>query len=152
MESVFECKCCFISFTRKRKLFHFRYSLSGTSLGRLEHLEYLAVFLSSDLSWHQHRGYVTGKVNIVLNFIKRNFKSGPKSFKVALYVTNARSILEYAGTVWDRHGQTLIYKLERIQNRASRFVSGNYNFDSTISRIKNELGWKRLQQRRKFLR
>ena len=39
-------------------------------------------------------------------------------------------ILEYAKPVWDPSGKTLQDELEKVQNRATRFVTGNYNFET----------------------
>ena len=39
-------------------------------------------------------------------------------------------ILEYASPVWDPHGVVVQEELEKVQNRAARFVTGNYNFDT----------------------
>ena len=44
-----------------------------------------------------------------------------------------RPILEYASPellVWDPSGKTLQDELEKVQTRAARFVTGNYNFET----------------------
>ena len=41
-------------------------------------------------------------------------------------------------------------KLEKVQNRASRFVTGNYNFETgSMTSILEQLGWESLHKRRK---
>lgn len=92
--------------------------------------------------------YLANKASGTLNFIEQNFTPAPLYLKEALYVTNVRPILEYA-FAWDPHMQNLIYKLGRIQNHTSRFVSGNYNFTSSITNIRNHLRRKLLSQKRK---
>lgn len=37
--------------------------------------------------------------------------------------------------------------LERVQNRAARFVTGDYNFRSSITLLKNLLNWEPLKER-----
>ena len=59
-----------------------------------------------------------------------------------------RPILEYASPVWDPHGIVVQEELENDQNRAARFVTGNYNFGSMTS-ILEQLGWESLHKRRK---
>ena len=44
-----------------------------------------------------------------------------------------RPILEYASPVWDAHGIVAQEELEKVQNRAARFVTGNYNHFETGS-------------------
>lgn len=141
-------KCQFISFTRKRLPVRSEYHLDDISLERVQHYKYLGVYFSENLSWTRHIEHVTLKASRMLNLIRRNFHQAPRSVKEQLYNTNVRPILEYACAAWDPDTFCLVNKLERIQNRAARFVSGNYNFKSSISLVKDNLGWKPLAQRR----
>lgn len=105
MENEFEQKkkCCFISFTRKRKPHLSNYHLGQHFLYRVSNFKYLGIYFSSDLTWNKHIDYVTNKASGVLNFIKRNIKTAPVSLKEALYTANVRPILEYACAIWDPH-------------------------------------------------
>ena len=61
-----------------------------------------------------------------------------------------RPILEYASPVWDPSGKTFQDELEKVQNRAARFVTGNYNFETGImTKVLEQLKWESLKQRRK---
>ena len=58
--------------------------------------------------------------------------------------------LEYASPVWDPHGKVVQDELERVQNRAARFVTGNYNSETgRMTSILEQLGWESLHKRRK---
>ena len=46
--------------------------------------------------------------------------------KEAAYKTIVRPILEYGRSVWDPYTQCLQDELEKVQNRAARFVTRNY--------------------------
>ena len=50
--------------------------------------------------------------------------------KEAAYKGPVSPILEYSGSVWDPSGVGLQNDLEKVQNRAARFVTGNYNFET----------------------
>ena len=53
-----------------------------------------------------------------------------------------RPVLEYNGSVWDPSGVGLQNKLEKVQNRAARFVIGNYNFETgRMTGILEHLKW-----------
>ena len=56
----------------------------------------------------------------------------------------------YTTLVWDQYGIVVQEELEKVQNRAARFVTGNYNFEagSMISILK-QLEWESLHKRRK---
>ena len=61
-----------------------------------------------------------------------------------------RPILEYAIPVWDPSGKTLQDELEKVQNWAARFVTGNYNFETgSMTKILEQLKWEPLKQRKK---
>ena len=55
---------------------------------------------------------------------------------------------EYASPVWDPHGIVVQEELEKVQNRASRFVTGNYNSETrSMTSILEQLGWEFLHKR-----
>ena len=41
-----------------------------------------------------------------------------------------RPILDYVSPVWDPYGIVVQEELEKVQNCASRFVPGNYKFET----------------------
>ena len=59
-----------------------------------------------------------------------------------------RPIAEYAATIWCPHTQSSIYNLERIQRKAARFVSNNYQRYSSVTAMMRQLNWPTLEQRR----
>ena len=73
-----------------------------------------------------------------------------------------RPVLEYGNSVWDPHTKCLQEELEKVQNRAARFVTRNYTFeeaetytDSSLSPeegsmtgILQQLKWESLKKRR----
>ena len=54
----------------------------------------------------------------------------PHDVKEMTYKGLVRPVLENANPVWDPHGIVVHEKLEKVQNRAARFVTGNYNFET----------------------
>ena len=63
-----------------------------------------------------------------------------------------RPQLEYSSSVWSPHSQTNIDKLERIQNRAARWVNSNYSTYDSVTLMKQQLNWQTLQDRRDYNR
>ena len=61
-----------------------------------------------------------------------------------------RPVLEYSGSVWDSSGVGLQNELEKVQNRAARFVTGNYNFETgCMTGILEHLKWESFKKRRR---
>ena len=53
-------------------------------------------------------------------------------------------------SVWDPHTHGLQEELEKVQNRAARFVTGNYVFETgSMTGILGQLKWESLKERRK---
>ena len=70
--------------------------------------------------------------------------------KEAAYKGLVRPVLEYGSSVWDPHTHGLQEELEKVQNRAARFVTGNYVFETgSMTGILGQLKWESLKKRRK---
>ena len=70
--------------------------------------------------------------------------------KEAAYKGMVRPILEYGSSVWDPHPEKLQEELEKVQNRAARFVTRNYVYETgSMTGILRQLKWESLKKRRK---
>lgn len=137
---------------KEKEKFPSSYCLNNIALSTAKDVQYLGVTFSETLDWTNHVNSISAKAYRLLHFFRRNFKHSPSSLKATLYLTNIRPILEYACVIWDPYTINLTEKIERVQKQAARFVTGNYNFTTRGSRIREGLGWKTLSSRRKILR
>ena len=71
--------------------------------------------------------YITKKVNNTLGFLRRNLKSRPPHITSSCYKSLVVPIVKYGCTVWDPHTHKDIDKIEKVQNRAARFVKHDYS-------------------------
>ena len=86
----------------------------------------------------------------LFGFLRRNLSSCPEDVKETAYKGLVRPILEYASPVWDPHGIVVQEEVEKLQNRAARFVTGNYNVETgSMTSILEPLRWESLHKRRK---
>ena len=70
--------------------------------------------------------------------------------KEAAYKGMVRPILEYGSSAWDPHPDKLQEELEKVQNRAARFVTRNYVKETgSMTGILGQLKWESLMKRRK---
>ena len=142
-------KCYVMHVTHARSPHLNTYTLNNIILNQTTSHSYLGVDLAEDLSWNSHINKIASKANKTLGFVRRNLHSCPKHIKEMSYKTLVRPILQYCSTVWDPHTQVLINKLEAVQNRAARFVTGVYGRNTSVTALKKNLNWESLQTLRK---
>jgi len=145
-------KCNVLTVTRKRSPIHHPYSLHGHALQHVESAKYLGCTLTRSLDWSEHINNIATKGNKIIGFLRRNLKINSKSTKELAYKALVRPTVEYASSVWDPHEKHLTDRLEMVQRRAARFVTGRYHNTSSVSSMMNDLGWPTLQQRRRDAR
>ena len=143
-------KCYILSIRGKSK--HF-YSLDNTILQQVPSNPYLGITISDleDYKWGIHIDDTTRKANYTLGFLRRNLRSCPQSSRRSAYVSLIRPKLEYRKVVWDPYYATDINKIERVQHRAARFITGDYKIRDTgsVTFMIAELKLPILQERRR---
>ena len=65
--------------------------------------------------------------------------------ETAYKTTLVRPKLQYACSAWDPHHQKDKAALERIQRKAARFVTGNYDRTTSVTEMLQDLQWDTLQ-------
>ena len=141
-------KCYLMSIHRSKHPYSSHYKLDNHILGQVEENPYLGLTILKSLKWASHINKISNKANFVLGFIKRNFSEhANRDLKELAYTSLVRSILEYSSTVWDPFYQKDIDRLERVQQRAARFVFNDYKPLSSVTSMVSQLGWKPLAER-----
>ena len=122
-------KCNMVQLTNKRSSkIQTNYTIEGAVLENVESIKYLGVNITNNLKLNTHISIFCTKANRTLGFLRRNLYSCPQDVKEAAYRRLVRPTLEYGSSVWYPHTHGLHEELEKIQNRAERFVTGNYVF------------------------
>ena len=144
-------KCNMMQLTRKTlNKIQASYTLEGTVLENVDNIKYLGVTITNDLRWNTHISNICTKANRTLGFLRRTLFSCPQNVKEAAYKGMVRPILEYGSSVWDPHPEKLQEELEKVQNRAARFVTRNYVYETgSMTGILGQLKWEFLKKRRK---
>ena len=117
----------------------------------MDNIKYLGVTITNDLKLNTHVSNICTKANRSLGFLRQTLFSCPKNVKEAAYKGMVRPILEYGSSVWDPHTYKLQEELEKVQNRATRFVTRNYMYvyeTGSMTGILGQLKWESLKERR----
>ena len=150
-------KCKVVSFTRKiTNTCPVEYSIMGENLEVVNEYKYLGVVLDKELRWNKHVQKITSEAHRTIGFTFRNLKGTGRKTKDLAYRTIVRPKLEYCSTAWDPYTQELVDELEAVQKLAARRVTGQiarWRADEerqvSATALVDELGWEKLQDRRK---
>ena len=108
---------------------------------------YLGVEIDKTMSWSPHKQTVSNRTTKIFNFVKQNLGNCLASTKRVAYLTLVRPIMEYAAPVWDPFYNTDIYKLEKIQRRAARWITSDYSRHTSVASLLSSLNIPTLQHR-----
>ena len=122
--------------------------MHGHVLDVADTANYFGVTLHKYCAWSKHITQTSKKANNTRAFLQRNIRRAPTSVKKRAYETLVRPILEYANSVWDRHAESDICKLEMVLRRYARHTCNNFGRTSSVAAMLQQIGWDTLQERR----
>ena len=143
-------KCKILTITNKTKPLDTSYNIHNENLEKVDTAKYLGVEIHKKLKWNQHVAAICKKSNRILNFLQRNLRGCTKSIKEKAYNIYVKPILNYAAPIWNPvNNQALIKQIEKVQRKAARFVFANWSWESSPSKMIENLGWNSLESLRK---
>ena len=77
-----------------------------------------------------------------------NIKTKNQKVRETAYSTLVHPQLEYAAPVWDTHTKEKRLQLEKVQRRAARWTTSNFDYRSSTTATVDKLGWRTLELRR----
>ena len=104
--------------------------------------------LSKNLSWDHQINQTVSKAQKTLNLVRRNITECSQITKERAYKALVRPTLEYASSVWDPFQASHISKLEAVQRKVARFVTGQHSRQASVNALLQDLQWRSLQERR----
>ena len=140
------------TFTTKRSMHSPQLTFGGEPIPRVTNHKHLGLTLSNDLRFHPHVNDIIQKVNRSLSPLYPIAKQLPRTVLAQLYKIYIRPYFDYCDVVYDGH-LTLYdsHRLETLQNRAARLVTGAAFRTSTV-KLRRDLGWDTLTVRREIHR
>ena len=100
------------------------YSVNGRALGRVAEQRDLGVHVHSSLKVESQVDKVVKKAFSMLGFISQNIEYRGCDVLLKLYKTLVRPHLEYCVQFWSPYYRKDIIKLERVQKRFTRILTG----------------------------
>ena len=122
-------------------------SFFGANLESASVHKHLGLTFSSDLKWNNHVDDINARADKRLCQLEAlHFKLNRKTLEI-LYISYIWPIVEYSDVAFDNISDGDNTRLERIQKRAGKTVSGAIK-GTAYATILSELGWESLQARR----
>ena len=121
--------------------------LNGISLNRVNCSKCLGVEIDEFLTWDTHIASVSKKVSSGISIMRKVKPFIPISSLLNIYQSIVEPYFDYCSIVWNGIGDNLADKLQKLQNRAARVITGAEYLTPT-NEILNKLGWSNLKERR----
>ena len=123
--------------------------IGDVPINRVRVTKTLGVHVDEFLSWDKHNDNISKKISSRIGAIKRLKAFVDRETLKSAYNALVLPHFDYCCEVWDTIGISLSDRLQKLQNRAARVITGRKNEHGQSALALNELGWKTLIERRK---
>ena len=124
-----------------------KYKIHVHILEQVNCAKYFGIYIDSKLAFNTPVDAIVKKTNSTGAFLARNIPGCCRKVKQMAYTTYIRSTVEYASTVWDPHTKRNTNKVEMVQCRCARYVTGNFDRTSSVTSLLSCLSWPTLEER-----
>ena len=119
---------------------------SWGSTKRVNKSKTLGVIVDEHLSWNDQIQSIVSKSSKGIGMIRRIKKFVPQSTLLKVYNAIVLSHFDYCSLVWDNCSDYLLNKLQKLQNRAARVITGR-TYETRSKDVLKELNWQPLSER-----
>jgi hypothetical protein len=126
-------------------------NLDGADIKRVKQAKTLGIVIDEKLLWQKQIDEITTKVSRGIGMIRRMKTYVPEETLKTVYSALIKPHFDYCNLVWDNCSKYLLEKLQKLQNRAARVITGK-SYEIRSSEILKNLGWQPLLNQRKAKR
>lgn len=124
--------------------------VDNTRLTCVPSARYLGVFPDSDLKWSEHVNKLCNTISPKVGLLRKLKRTLPIECVKLVYKSTIQTHIDYCLTTWGFAPAKYLDKVQRLQNRAARIVTGNYSWNVRGTDLVSELGWQNVTQRRDY--
>ena len=144
--------CQVISIANKVKPIIGKYQIHDHIMEHVNCAKYLGIYIDSKLAFNTHADAIVKKANSTYAILARKIPRCCRKVKQMAYATYIKPTVEYASPVWDPHTKHNTDKIEMVQRRCARYVTGKFDHTSSVASLLNCLSWPTLEERRRQYR
>ena len=120
--------------------------VNGRLLKRVKRIKYLGSVVDENLTWDDHTDYISVKIRRNIDILKRMMLTVLMESLVVLYKTLIEPYFRYFNTVWGYCNDTLLDKLQVLQNTAARVIKESKFENTNHPVLLKELRWLNVRQ------
>ncbi len=123
---------CMISSTR-HNVNNPSITIDGTELDITNKVKYLGMYITNKLSWDVHISQICQKLGRGIQILQRLKCIISADHLIVVYTTLIQPHIDYCITVWGYAPKCQINRVQRLQNRIFRIITGDFSRDSSPS-------------------
>ena len=124
--------------------------LNGSKLDICTNTKVLGVHIDQTLSFKNHIDQLTKRVSPKIAVIHRLRPILSSDILNIIYQTTVQPIFDYCLLVWGTSSKQNINNTQKLQNRAVRAVTGNFNYKSSVSSMIKQQKWMNIKERTEY--
>lgn len=136
------------NYNLKNKIDDSQVMINNIPITRFSSFGCLGVQLDEKLSWEKHIEHICAKTGAGIGVMRRAKPFITKETLLNIYNSIVLPYFDYCSPLWDKCGSVLKEKLQKLQNRAARVISG-VSYETRSSDILQALSWKNVEERHK---
>lgn len=105
----------------------FDYFIDGHLITSPDFVRDLGIKIDCNLSFKTHLRDIIGRAVVRASVVRRSFRYSDILFRLQMYKTFVRPMLEYSNCVWSPHFQTDVVAIENVQRKFSKYLPGLFN-------------------------
>ena len=126
-------------------------NINKQPIEQVKNIRYLGVIIDDKLQWNIHARQVIKSLSYKIYGLSKMRKFIDQDLLNMLYLSLVQPVSDYSCSVWGHCSCKSIDKLFRLQKRAARVVTGNFDYTHcTGNDIVKRLKWQTFQQRRDY--
>ena len=115
-----KCKTLHLGHNNRRN----EYYIKGQKIKEVTEEKDLGIIITEDLKAKRHIAEIVKRCNRILGMIRRSITCKNVEIIMNFYKTLVRPILDYGSAIWNPYQKQDIEKLEKVQRRATKIITG----------------------------
>ena len=124
--------------------------IDGCDIECVQSARYLGIYPDSNLKWSDHISHLCSTISPKIGLLGRLKHLLPPECVKLVYKSIIQPHIDYCITVWGFADNKYINKVQSLQNRAARIITGKYDWSTRGIDLVKELGWQNVRERRDY--